>query len=466
MSLGEKKMGLGEKKMGLGEKKMSLGKKKLVSGGGIIPDPKPPRGTQDILPPESYKFRKMMDIAVNVFQSFGYKEVFTPAFENLGLLSTKSGEDVKNEIYHFKDKSGRELGLRFDMTIPVARVVAGNPNMRLPIKFCYIAPQWRYERPQAGRFREHWQFGVELIGVNSAVADAEILSVVNALLRGFGIKKAKILVNSRELIEKVLEKMEISGDKNGVFRAIDKIDKIDVEGVREELKKQKLSEKQSTDLLKFIEKKGDPLKKATALLGTDSQELKNIVQIIDNAKKLGVDAKLDLSKIRGLDYYTGFVFETVVEGFENFGSVCSGGRYDELMGIVGKRDLPATGMGFGPSRLMEVMKEMNLPFGENTATQIFVASAGSDVTEKVSEIAFELRKFGLNVESELIGRKLSKQFEYCDSEGIPWVLIVGSRDFAEGKVTLREMGSGKEELLNLTNLKAVVEKINGGESNA
>ncbi|MCK4883739.1 MAG: ATP phosphoribosyltransferase regulatory subunit, partial [Candidatus Diapherotrites archaeon] len=162
----------------------------------------------------------------------------------------------------------------------------------------------------------------------------------------------------------------------------------------------------------------------------------------------------------------GFVFETVVEGFENFGSVCSGGRYDELMGIVGKRDLPATGMGFGPSRLMEVMKEMNLPFGENTATQIFVASAGSDVIEKVSEIAFELRKFGLNVESELIGRKLSKQFEYCDSEEIPWVLVVGSRDLAEEKVTLREMSSGKEEEVKLTNLKTIVEKINGGELNA
>ncbi|MBI4009594.1 MAG: histidine--tRNA ligase [Candidatus Aenigmarchaeota archaeon] len=403
----------------------------------------PPKGTRDFLPEEMAKRRKVFEKIRKVFEGYGYGEVWTPAFEDFELLSKKSGPDIENEIYVFTDKAGRKLGLRFDPTVSICRIVASDTSLPKPIKFCYITNMWRYDQPGKGRWREFWQAGVELIGSNKPEADAEILSVVYDVLKSVGIKKFYFKINSRKIVESLIKQSGIPESKKfDVFRVIDKLGKIGEKGVRSELGKYKIA---SNSIDKFLElvKSGKP------------DEVKDLKGIKSLAEKMGVEnIKIDFSIVRGIDYYTGFVFETFVEGEEDFGSVASGGRYDTLVGLYGGQDLPATGFGIGVDRLMEVVVDAE----KYCPVDVYVAIVDDSVKDKAFEIVQSLRRNSIRADINIMDRKLSNQLEYANSLEIPFVVIVGKKELGRNLVKVKDMIKGKESEVKLHELVSFLNK--------
>ncbi len=388
----------------------------------------PPRGTRDFLPAEMAARREVFGKFRRVFEGYGYGEVCTPAFEDFSLLSKKSGPDIEKEIYSFRDKGGRKLGLRFDPTVPICRVVASMPSVPKPVKFYYITNMWRYDRPQAGRYREFWQAGAELIGSQRPEADAEIVALAYGCLKAVGLKDFTFKVNSRSIAESLVKKAGIpEGKKFDVFRAMDKLPKAGKAGVRDELRKAGIARSKAEKLFSLLESKEEAGLEGTLSVLRD-RGIRNV--------------EVDNSVIRGIDYYTGFVFETFVRGFENLGSVASGGRYDSLLKLYGGGDLPAVGFGLGVERLMEMigLKGSSRPCAA-------VLNAGTAFMGKAAEVADGLRSSGIPCETDLMGRSLSKQLDYVNSRGIPWVVFVGEKELSSGKLTLRDMRTGKESRL-------------------
>ncbi len=395
----------------------------------------PPKGTRDFLPEEMVKRRKVFEKIRKVFEGYGYGEACTPAFEDFDLLSKKSGPDIEKEIYVFTDKSGRKLGLRFDPTLPICRIVASDSSLTKPIKFYYIANMWRYDQPGKGRWREFWQAGVELIGSSKPEADAEILAIAYDSLKAIGIKKFYFRINSRKIVESLIKEAGIPENKKlDVFRAIDKLEKTGEKEVKKELEKYKISEKSIEKLLELIKS------------GKVEEEMEELKEIKSLAEKMGVEnIKIDFSIVRGIDYYTGFVFETFVDGREDLGSIAGGGRYDTLIGLYGGQKLPATGLGIGIDRLMEIVEEEKKYY----PAYVYIAVVDDNAKERAIEIAQTLRKNSIRADIDLMGRNLTKQLEYADSLGIPYVLIVGRKELETKKFKLKDMKNKTERELTI-----------------
>ena len=404
-----------------------------------MPKFQPPKGTRDFMPAEMFRRRQIFDKTRQVLDKYGYGEVCTPAFEDLELLTKKSGPDLEKEIYVFEDKSGRKLGLRFDLTVPICRIVSSDSSIPKPIKLYFIGNMWRYDQPQAGRWREFWQIDVELIGSNRPEADAEILSVVSDILKTIGIKKFYFRINSRKIVEALVKQSGIPENKKfDAFRAIDKLSKIGEKEVKKEMERYGISASSAEKLLQSLrsEKVSD-------------SELNELKEIKKTAEELGVDnIKIDFSIVRGIDYYTGFVFETFVDGFENLGSVASGGRYDSLIGLYGGDNIPATGVGIGIDRLLEVVKENE----EYYPVKIFFAVADNEVRAEVLKLVQELRKSGISVDTDIMGRDLRKQLSYANSMKISYVIVVGNKELKSKKFKLKDMKTGKEQELSISEI--------------
>ncbi|MBN1896793.1 MAG: histidine--tRNA ligase [Candidatus Aenigmarchaeota archaeon] len=399
----------------------------------------PPRGTRDFLPDDMVRRRDVFEKIMDIFRRYGYGEVWTPAFEDFELLSKKSGPEIEEEIYSFKDKSGRKLGLKFDPTVPICRIVASNPSLQKPARFCYITNMWRYDRPGAGRWREFWQSGVELIGPMTPEADAEMLALVSDSLKAIGAKGFYFRISSRKIVDAFVREAGIPEKSTAdVFRAIDKLDKIGESGVMAEMKSRGIKPSQADAFMDLIKsgKSGGP-------------ELDELKSIQATAKRMGVpNVEIDLSIVRGIDYYTGFVFETMVKGFEKLGSVASGGRYDKLIGIYSGNDVPATGYGMGIDRLLEIIPEKE---AEPPVT-VFVVPVKDEVKNDAIAITQVLRGRGVSTETEMMGRNIRKQLEYISKRGIPFAIIVGPSEVSAKKYTLRDMKTGKETKLSLDSI--------------
>jgi len=408
----------------------------------------PPRGTRDFLPDEMAARRALCEKIRKVFEAYGYGEVCTPAFEDFALLEKKSGPQIEDEIYAFTDKGGRKLGLRFDPTVPICRIVASNPALQKPVKFYYITNMWRYDNPGAGRWREFWQAGVELIGPAGPEADAEMLALVSDCIRAAGIKDFTIRVNSRVFVEGFLEDAKVPKALwPEMMRSLDKTLKLGVEGVKEELRRKGIDKEYIEAFMKYARSsvpKGPAWSDGGAKNVKGKSNIDDIVRIQKLAGKMGAGRiEIDLSIVRGIDYYTGFVFETYVKGFEGMGSVAGGGRYDGLIGLYSGRDTPATGFGMGIDRLMEIVGKGGTP----PAPKVFVIQVSEKTRGHALEITQMLRRSGVSADTDLMGRDLRKQMEYAGKRGVPFALIVGPREAESGRYTLRDMKTGKEELL-------------------
>jgi len=423
---------------------------------------KPPRGTRDFLPEEMIKRNRVLDTVKRVFESYGYDPLGTPAFESLEMLKLKSGEDVIDQIYYFKDKSDRELGLRFEMTASMARVVASKRDLQLPFKRYAIGPCWRYERPEPGRFREFYQADVDIVGSDSPMSDAEVIAVAVDCLRALGFNEFQVRINDRRMLKAFMETIGISGEKSlDVFRALDKLDKVGKEEVMKLLEALGIDANTSERLLEITSPKGSPetiLEEAKLLL-SDKEAYQDVCEslsgIVEYAESFGFSqyVTIDLSLARGLDYYTGLVFEVSLG--ERVGSVAGGGRYDRLIELYGGRPTPATGISLGIERLTTLLEQRGFFEPVNTVTQVFVASLSSARKEAVG-IARRLREAGLCVDMDLMERSLTNQLEYVDKKGISLTVIVGEKELREGCVALRDM---KEKRQVNVKLEDLVDKI-------
>jgi len=403
----------------------------------------------------------VVDIIREVYESYGYEPLDTPAFEYMDMLRIKSGEDILNQVYAFKDKSDRELALRFEHTASTVRVVATHRELQMPFKRYIIGPTWRYERPTETRFREFLQADVDVFGVEGSIADAEVISAAVEAFSRLGFEGFTIYLNDRRILRSIVELAGIPPERSlDAIRAVDKIKKIGRDGVIEELRGISPYEEASIKLLDFIGLKGEPLEvidSAKKMLKEYPEGVKGceaLKDLIKYAEAFGFAEyiEVDLSLARGLDYYTGPIFEVFAKGYEEYSSLAGGGRYDEIVELFGGDPTPATGISFGPDRVTMVLEEKGAFKDLSLGADVYVAPVNEDMVLKAIEITQSLRRAGVSAIVDLMGRRLGKQFEYADKKGIPTVVVVGEKDLAEASVTVRDMKTGDQEKVKVDEL--------------
>jgi histidyl-tRNA synthetase len=402
-----------------------------------------PKGTRDLMPATMNHRLAVMEIIRKVFSKYGFEPMETPAFERIETLTGKAGENEKLMFRILKRGEGGlrgevDQGLRYDLTVPLARVVAMNPSIPLPFKRSQIQPVWRADRPQKGRFREFYQCDIDTIGTASPIADAECIAVVHDALMALGLTGFTIRVNHRHLLRSMAENIGAGEHEATVIQALDKLDKVGRDGVQKELIERGLGADQCAQLWSYID--GAPIEGGTEA----ERELKTI---LDLALDMGVDAdrvRIDRTLARGLDYYTGPVFEAVLEG-EYTGSISGGGRYDGLIGMFsGKEDVPAVGISLGIERIFMLMEEMGLLPAIPTTTQVWVTVFSHDTRSASLEAATLMRSAGVNVQVSTRTGKLAKQFKDANSRGVPFVLVCGPDEAAKGNVVLKNLSTGEQ----------------------
>lgn len=410
----------------------------------------PARGTRDFLPEEMLRRQFVLDKIRSVFERWGFDPVETPAFEEFSLLVAKSGDAVKEEIYYFKDKSSRELGLRFEMTASLARLVASNPSLPKPFRAYHIGPVWRYDRPGRGRYREFWQADIDVIGSKSFDSEILLINAACDVMKSLGFDDFCVRINSRRINQAFVESLGIKNISD-VFRSIDKMEKIGESGVIEELRKKKISEDNIQQILRFIKMKSigdvEELFVGNAIDESSIKELKKIITALPDDF-----VKFDASLVRGLDYYTGPVFEISI-GVAGL-SAGGGGRYDNLIENLGGKPEPAVGISFGVERLIEMLEEKEYLKTKKTNTKIFIASVSVEKKE-IMKIAKKLIDSGIAVEYDIMERNLARQMSYVNLKAIPYVIVVGPNELSSIRAKLRNMESGKEIEVNLNKLDSL-----------
>jgi histidyl-tRNA synthetase len=434
-------------------------------------------GFRDFLPPQMLLRQQVIGILRDIFERHGYEPFDTPALEHLATLTGKYGEDEKL-LYRFEDHGGRQVGLRYDLTVPLARVAALHANdLVLPFKRYHIAPVWRADRPQRGRFREFYQCDVDTVGSPSMLADAEAVATVADALAALGFPEFTVQINDRRIISGLAKLAGVADEQAGqVYRSIDKIEKIGPSGVRAELIERGVPDDAADRVLDLVTLSGDDATVLAELRGR-AANFPEVVAGADDLERLlrflgafGIPRRhyaLQLSMVRGLDYYTGPVFEVAVER-PKVGSMAGGGRYDGLIGSFSGRDVPATGFSLGLERIFEVIGEYNLLPPIRTVAQVLVAivrDGEDDGTAPALALATELRAAGLRVEVYLNERRgLRDQFNYANRRGIPYVLLAGGDERARNAVKLRDLASGEEREIPHTEAAETLRKLLGNST--
>ncbi|MBW8049054.1 MAG: histidine--tRNA ligase [Cytophagales bacterium] len=441
------------------------------------PKPSIPKGTRDFGPSKMVRRNYIFDIIKSTFEKYGFEPLETPAMENLTTLIGKYGEEESKLIFniiHSGDlltrtsmndltkaslKKMPEQALRYDLTVPFARYVAMNRNdITFPFKRYQIQPVWRAERPQKGRYREFYQCDVDVIGSDSLLCEAEMIIMIDEILTRFGIKDFTIKINHRKILKGVAEMIGERNKESEICVAIDKLNKIGEEGVKKELADKGLSKSAVSKLMAILEIKDSNQEKLNKLKNylKDSapgiqglQELHQVFEYISNLchSHNHSHCLFDTSLARGLAYYTGTIFEAVVNNV-NIGSVCGGGRYDDLTGSFGLLNVSGIGFSFGVDRLYVVLEELKLfREGRLTTTAVMVTNFDEESEKYSLNVLTKLRSAGINSEIYPQQAKLKKQMDYANKKSIPYVILIGSEEIKTGKLTLRDMNSGEQEQL-------------------
>lgn len=414
-----------------------------------------PRGTRDFLFEEMRQRKEAENTLRRVFENYGFGEVQTPLFEDLKLFTTKSGEEIVDQLYNFKDKGGRDLTLRPEITAPISRLYLNEMQKSAkPIKLYYYGSCFRYERPQKGRFRQFWQFGCELIGARSPEGEAEVIAMCNSSLEALGITTAEINVNHLGIIRGLFKHFDIDEATQREIMIV--IDKGDKELLEESLIGENPIIKDNSELngvlLKLIDMVGDSsiIKTIEDLVspyeeaGDALEEFKELVDTLESFQV--TNYKLNLGVARGLDYYTGIVFEVYVQGLGAQKQVCGGGTYN-LVKLFGGEDVASTGFALGFDRLMNAIEELGgkkeLPPMVNT----YVAAISDSTRQKAFEITQNLRNANIPTEVDLSRKKFKKILSYANKLNVKNVVLVGERDLEDGKVTVKDMESGEQEIV-------------------
>ncbi len=419
------------------------------------------KGTEDLLPEEMIPLSTLIDRIRGVFERFGFAPIQTPAIEYLDILLGKYGAEGEKLIYPLAYKGGNVAALRYDLTVPLSRVVAMNPALPRPFRRYQIAPVWRADNPQRekGRYREFIQCDVDTVGTRSLLADAENVAVVDAALQAAGLPRFVIRVNHRRLLRAVVAHAELPAEREGdVLRALDKLDKTSRESVVDELGRGGIAPDAIARLFGVIEISSDAalrdpdrlIDRLEALMGASPDAgpaLGEVRELMGLIRGLGVPADrvaLDLCLTRGLDYYTGPVYEVRALDIPGFGSLGGGGRYDDLIGMYGKETIPATGVSIGLSRVFGALQRLGLIEPCSTPTRVLVARLPGSSAGPSLELVTEIRKAAIPAEIWPDADRLKRQLEFAAKKGIPLVAIVGEDEIRAGAATLRDMRRGAQ----------------------
>lgn len=449
------------------------------------------KGTRDFSPLEMDKRNFIFNTLKSIFRKFGYAEIQTPSFENLSTLTGKYGDEGDKLIFKIlnsgdylskapadllESKSSNPLishisekALRYDLTVPFARYVVMHQNdIALPFKRFQIQPVWRADRPQRGRYREFYQCDVDVVGSSSLLNEAEFILIYNEALLKLGLKDFNIKLNNRKILSGIAEvvgKPELIVD---MTVAIDKLDKIGLDGVNKELLERGFTEADLATLKPIIELQGSNLDKIASMktvlsdstVGmqgiTEIEEVFAYVEKFGRADLLEKVVEVDITLARGLNYYTGCIFEVKTNEVQ-MGSIGGGGRYDDLTGMFGLKDLTGVGVSFGADRIYDVLEELNLfPQGGSERTKLLIVNFDSAIEDFTLPLMYRLREAGVAVELYPSAVKLKKQMSYADSKAIPYVLLVGDEEVSSGQLSLKNMETGEQEKLNMDEL---IEKL-------
>ena len=409
------------------------------------------RGTRDLLPAQMHARLHVIGLVREVFARYGFEPLETPAFERLETLMGKYGDEGEKLIFRILERGegGREgkadLALRYDLTVPLARVIAQHADIAMPFKRYQVQPVWRADRPQRGRFREFYQCDADIVGVDSRVADAECLAVASDGLSRLGFTNYTIKLNHRALLRAIVAAAGAADREGEVLVAIDKLDKIGVEGVSEEPGRRGFDAAVVARLWEVLAAPADLAAVAAAVGEAAAGPAAELREVLAHAAALGArNVAFDATLARGLGYYTGAVFEAVIHD-GGVGSVGGGGRYDGLVGMFSGRQVPAVGVSLGLERLLVVMEERGMLPGIGTRTRALVTRFGAELDAASLGLAAELRAAGLEVEAWLgAPGKLGKQFQYADSRGIPYAVVLGPDELAEGVVAVKTLATGEQ----------------------
>ena len=413
-------------------------------------EPKILKGFRDFLPEQMAIRQKIFSIIKNVFQSYGFDPLETPSLEYAKILLEKSGEEANKLIYRFKDQGNRDVALRYDLTVPLSRVIAQYPDIPKPFKRYQIQPVWRADKPQKGRYREFTQCDVDIVGSSSPLADAEIIVIIYDILKKIGFENFIIRINSRQILFSIMQSAGVPQNKTlSVIQSIDKLDKISFEEVKQELITKNIKPE-------IIEKIFRLIKKAKPDLF--------LQQVLSLVKKLDVPKnffRFDPVLARGLDYYTGPICEAIIEE-SKIGSIAGGGRYDKLIGMFTDKDIPACGTTIGIDRIIDVIKELNLwPELSSTTTQVLVTLFDKFFLNQAIEISQMLRSENINTEIYLdFEDGLEKQLKCADKKGIPFAVIFGPEEIQKNTVILKNLKTRTQKEIQKSNfIKEIKNKI-------
>jgi histidyl-tRNA synthetase len=415
-------------------------------------DAKKPRGTRDFSYPETEDRQHIQTSISAVFERFGYRQILTPTFEHVELFAQKSGDEITEHMYVFEDKGGRRICLRPEATASVCRMYGEEMrDMRLPLRMYYFCPMFRYERPQKGRYREFWQLGVELLGAKKAEADAEAILLAYESLKEIGLS-FDLEVGHVGVLRGFMKDLGIAADVQD--KATAAIDKGDRDGL--------MYLTESDALGKLIDLKGtsDAITTAEKLLTdypTASAALAELKEILSWLDLLSVPYQVNLGIARGLEYYTGMVFEMRVPALAAQNQICGGGRYDKLIELLSGLSVPAVGFAFGFDRVMNAIEHQNIQIPKKRV-DVVVAPVNEEVRKEAFKIAADLRK-SLSVDLDVMGRKLPKILEYASETKAKCVLIIGPADLKEKKATIRNMADGKQEAVAINELAGRLKEI-------
>ena len=442
--------------------------------------PSIPKGTRDFSPEETAKRNYIFDTIRSVFRLYGFKQIETPAMENLSTLMGKYGEegdkllfkilnsgDFLNGVNVETERASSllaakicEKGLRYDLTVPFARFVVMHRNeITFPFKRFQIQPVWRADRPQKGRYREFYQCDADMIGSDSLLNEIELVQIMDEVYRRFGIRVC-IKINNRKILSGIAEMIGEAERITDITVAIDKLDKIGLEKVNEELVSKGISEVAIVKLQPVILLSGSNREKLAVLKDvlknseTGMKGIREIEIILDKMDliPIGSTLELDLTLARGLNYYTGAIFEVKALDVE-IGSITGGGRYDNLTGVFGMPDISGVGISFGADRIFDVLNQLDLyPENSGQQTQVLFVNFGEKEENYILPILSELRKSGISAEIYPEAGKLKKQFSYADDNHIPFVAIAGETEINAGKITLKNMETGDQNMMTVKDL--------------
>jgi len=405
------------------------------------------KGFRDFLPKEMTVRNYVKNTLIEVFETFGFQPLETPALEYASVLKGKYSNETDDKLgYFFKDNGDREIGLRYDLTVPASKVLAIYSNeIQFPFKRYQIQPVWRAENTQKGRYREFVQCDIDIFGTSSPIADAEIIAIMYTGIQKLKIKNAIIKINSRSVLFDILSKSDVKNNQESVLQSLDKLDKIGQDGVKNELNSKDIPEIQINKLFKYIK---------------EAQPDEFLKQVLNKLKAFNIPESayfFDPTLVRGCDYYTGTIFEINVTE-PNIGAIGGGGRYDNLIATLGGPNIPAVGFAFGFERVIDVIQELNLlPESTQSKTKILIANFGSETETNILNLVSNLRNKNIASIVYPNNEKLGKQIKYATSLNIPYLAIIGTNEAKNNKITLKNLITTEQKLVNFDELIKILQ---------